>query len=121
MNSDFSNLTWLMPLELGLGFFGYLFMAACMYTIATKVRAENPWLAFIPLVNVFYMTHVAQKPVWWPVLSLIPCVNLVYALVLYPLTLIGLAEVRGKPGILGCLLWVPVLNWFVLAYIAFSD
>ncbi|MBX3110636.1 MAG: hypothetical protein KF857_01390 [Fimbriimonadaceae bacterium] len=109
------------PIYFGNSIFAYLFIAVCMSVIASKLKAENAWLAWVPLVNVFYMTHVAKRPWWWPVLAIVPCVNLVWLFVLFPMTLASLAEERGKSGLLGCLLYVPVVNWLVLGYLAFSD
>ena len=119
--TDYSALTSLGPIQFGTSIFTYLFLAICTYTIAQKLRAENGWLAFIPIANVFYITSLAKKPVWWPILAIIPCVNIVWLFVLFPMTLVALAEERGKSGLMGCLLWIPFVNWFVLAYLAFSD
>ncbi|MBS1707892.1 MAG: hypothetical protein JSS65_04130 [Armatimonadetes bacterium] len=109
------------PIQFGGGLLGSLLLGLFLYVIATKLRAENAWLAFIPVVNVFYMTYVAKRPWWWPVLALVPCINLVWVFFLFPMTLASLAEERGKSGLLGCLLWIPVVNWFVLGYLALSD
>lgn len=109
------------PIFFGNTVFSYLFIAVCMSVIAAKLKAENSWLAWIPVVNVFYMTHVAKKPWWWPALYYFPCTCWIWLFFLFPMTLSSLAEERGKSGLLGCLLFVPVVNWLVLAYLAFSD
>ena len=99
-----------------LGLAVYIYMAVCLQTIAKKTNTENPWLAWIPIANIFLAANIAKKPMWWAILCLIPVVNIVAGIVLA----IGIAEARGKESWMGILMIIPGVNLVVLGYLAFS-
>lgn len=42
-------------------------------------KAGKPgWAAIIPIYNVIVLLEIVGKPVWWIILFLIPCVNIVF-------------------------------------------
>ncbi|GAA3961897.1 DUF5684 domain-containing protein [Mucilaginibacter dorajii] len=44
-------------------------------------KAGKPgWAAIIPIYNVIVMLEIVGKPVWWIILFLIPCVNIIFAI-----------------------------------------
>lgn len=96
---------------------GYVYMALALQTIAQKTNTENAWLAWIPIVNIILMLAIAQKPIWWIVLFLIPLVNIVMAIIVW----MAIAEARNKPSWWGILWIVPVVNIIVPGYLAWSD
>jgi uncharacterized protein DUF5684 len=95
----------------------YVYHALALQTIATKTNTENPWFAWIPILNIILMLNIAKKPIWWILLFLIPVVNVVIYVILW----MGAAEARGKPGWWGILTIVPVANLVVPGYLAWSD
>jgi Family of unknown function (DUF5684) len=95
----------------------YVYMALTLQTIATKTNTENPWLAWIPIVNLVLLLNIAKKPIWWFILLLIPLVGIVVAIIVW----MGVAEARGKPNWWGILLIVPVIGIIVPGYLAWSD
>jgi hypothetical protein len=74
-------------------------------------------MAWIPIVSIILMLNIAQKPLWWIILMLIPLVNIVIAIVVW----MAIAEARGKPSWWGILLIVPVVGIIVPGYLAFSE
>jgi hypothetical protein len=42
----------------------YVYTSLAFQTIATKTGTANPWLAWIPIANIFLMLGVAKKPMW---------------------------------------------------------
>lgn len=96
---------------------GYVYLALALQTIANKTNTENAWLAWIPIVNVVLMCNIANKPVWWIILCLIPLVNIVIFIILW----MGIAEARNKPSWWGILLIVPLVGIIVPGYLAWSD
>lgn len=103
--------------ELILGAVGYIYVALALQTIANKTNTANAWLAWIPLVNIFLMVNIAQKPGWWFILCLIPFVNIVMFIIIW----MAIAERRGKPSWWGIMLIVPVMNIIMPGYLAWSD
>jgi len=95
----------------------YVYFALALQTIAKKTNTANAWLAWIPLVNIFLMLNIAQKPGWWFILCLIPIVNLVMLIIIW----MAIAERRGKPGWWGIMWIVPVMNIIMPGYLAWSD
>lgn len=56
-------------------------------------KAGKPgWAAIVPIYNVVVLLEIVKKPVWWVVLFLIPCANIVAAI----LIALELAKVFGK-------------------------
>jgi len=43
----------------------YVWFALCLHIIAKKADTRHPWLAWIPIANLYLMCRVAGKPVWW--------------------------------------------------------
>jgi len=95
----------------------YIYMSLALMAIATKTNTENGWLAWIPIANVFLVLNIAQKPVWWIILCLIPLVNIV----IFILVWMAVAEARHKPNWWGILIIVPVIGLLVPGYLAWSD
>jgi hypothetical protein len=43
-------------------------------------KAGKPgWAAIIPIYNIVVLLEIVGKPVWWIILFLIPCVNIIFA------------------------------------------
>ncbi len=96
---------------------GYVYMSACLMTIGKKTGQSELWMAWVPIINLYFMTRIAGKPWWWLLLCFIPCVNIVVMVLLW----MAVAEARGKPSWWGILTLVPCVNLIVPAYLAFSD
>ncbi|MGB7845628.1 MAG: DUF5684 domain-containing protein [Candidatus Acidiferrum sp.] len=95
----------------------YVYFALAIQTIAQKTNTENPWLAWIPIVNIILLLNIAKKPIWWFILFLIPIVNIVVAILVW----MAVAEARNKPNWWGILMIVPVVNLIVPGYLAWAD
>lgn len=95
----------------------YIYTSLALQTIAKKTNTENPWLAWIPIVNVILMLNIAKKRIWWIILCFIPLVNIVIIILIW----MAIAEARNKPSWWGILLIVPVVNLIVPGYLAWSD
>jgi hypothetical protein len=109
----------MLVLMLFLVFFGalYVYSSLALSTISKKTNTENPWLAWIPIINLFLMLNIAKKPLWWFILCLIPLVNIVIFIILW----MAIAEARGKPSWWGILIIIPLVNLIVPGYLAWSD
>jgi len=56
-------------------------------------KAGHPgWYAIIPILNIYIMLKIVGREGWWLILFLIPCVNIVVAIIVY----IDLAKSFGK-------------------------
>ncbi len=96
----------------------YVYYAYSLMTIAHKTGTDGGWMAWVPILNVYLMCKVADKPWWWLlVIAFIPFANIVLMVLLW----MRIAEARGFPSWWGILLLVPILNFFVPGYLAFAE
>jgi hypothetical protein len=95
----------------------YVYTSLALSTIATKTGTANPWVAWIPIANLFLMLGIAKKPMWWFILFLIPLVGMVMLIIVW----MAIAEARGKPNWWGILMIVPLANFVVPGYLAWAD
>jgi len=94
----------------------YIYMALCLYKIAKKLKEENAWFAWLPILNILLMLQIAKKPMWWILLMFIPLVNFVVGILL----MIEFFKRLGKPAWWVLLLFVPVVNFVVWGILAFG-
>ena len=67
-----------------------------MYKTFTKMGYDDAWWAFVPILNVLFMLKVAEKPMWWIVLCLIPLVGSLIMLYVGWLVASKVAKAYGK-------------------------
>ena len=92
-------------------------MCYCCKRICEKAGHEPGILIWIPIANMIPLLEVAGLPLWYIVLLLVPCVNVIVSIYLWW----KICEARGKPGALSLLLLVPVANIVLPLYLAFAD
>ena len=110
------------PSSAGLLYAGYyLVYALFLYYLADRLDHEMPWLAFVPVANLWLLLDLGGLP-WWLLGLLIfrPWGALAFMVAL-GLAGVSIADRMGKPLWTGALVGVPVLNLVFLAWLAFSD
>jgi hypothetical protein len=95
----------------------YVYASYCLMKIAQKLGVENAWMAWIPVVNIWVMCQAARKEWWWMLLCFVPLINIIAFCVLW----MGIAENRGKPSWVGLLILIPLVNFVMMGYLAFTD
>ena len=77
-------------------------------------KAGKPgWAAIIPIYNLIVLLEICGRPIWWILLLLIPCVNIIVSLIVF----IDLAKSFGKDALFGVGLWllgfifIPILGF----------
>ena len=63
------------------------------------------------------MLSIAGKEWWWIFLLCIPCVGVVFAVIVW----ISIAEAMNKPSWVGALMLIPVVNLIIPFYLAFAE
>ena len=81
---------------------------------ATFAKAGKPgWAAIVPIYNVIVMLEIINKPIWWVLLFLIPCVNFIAAI----LVAMEMAKVFGKGAGFGLgLAFLPFIFYPILGF-----
>jgi hypothetical protein len=87
-------------------------MIAGLWQVFTKAGKPG-WAAIIPIYNLIILLEIIGRPIWWIILMLIPCVNIVVAAIVF----IDLAKSFGKGVGFGIGLWllgfifIPILGF----------
>jgi len=101
---------------IGIALISYIVFALPFYRMGQKIGSDNPWYAFVPILNLVLMLEIADKELWWILLLFVPCVNIVVMLILW----MAIAERMEKPGWVGLLMLVPGVNCLVPFYLAYG-
>ena len=93
--------------------FVVIYLAVIVLAIAgvwkTFAKAGKPgWAAIIPIYNVIVWLEIIGRPIWWIILLLIPCVNIIVAAIIS----IDLAKSFGKGPGFGIGLWLVGFIFF---------
>ena len=96
----------------GLGIFGLLITVIIIAGLwKTFDKANVPgWWAIIPILNIYGILKVAGRPAWWLILFLIPCIEIIIALVVF----IDVAQRFGKGMGFALGLWILPFVFFVI-------
>ncbi len=79
-------------------------------------KAGKPgWGAIVPIYNLVLLLEIVGKPIWWLLLVLIPCVNVVILLIIF----LELAKCFGKGAGFGIGLWL--LGFIFFPILGFGD
>lgn len=96
----------------------YVFFAFTMMTIANKLGTENAWMAWVPLLNLYLLVRMADKPGWWFILFLVPLVNFIVGIYVWML----ISERRGRPQWWGIVIGlVPIVNLVLIIMLAYTE
>lgn len=95
----------------------YLIETVPIFVIANKCGHEYAWTAFVPFVNLWLLCDLADVNWMLIILVFFPFINIVFLGVIWW----RIAENTNKPGWVGLLMLVPLLNLAVGFYMAFAD
>ena len=89
----------------------YVYTAFVFMTIAKKLKYDKPWLAWIPIANLFLIPILAKKRWEWGFIFIVPIVGVVF----YFIWMWRIYELRKYPGwlsLIPILTIIPILNIF---------
>lgn len=102
----------------------YVYSSICLQFIAKKTNQSPLWLAWIPVANLFLMCKIAKISYWWLLLILgafIPYLGIICGMFFTGFVWYKIALARNKAGWTGALAIIPLVNLFIMGYLAFSD
>lgn len=123
-NEMFALLGAMMGFAILFGIAFYIYFALALMTIAKKTKTENPWLAWIPIANIYLMTQIAEVSPWTMLILLagfIPVLGGIAIMAVMIWWWWKICEARDKPGWWSLLLLVPIVNIIIVGVIAWSD
>ena len=92
-------------------FFGYV-----TFRVARRLRVERRWRAWVPFLNLTLLTDLANVSQWWAVGLMMPLLGIV----VHAWVWCRIASRLAMSSVWGLLMWIPVINAPLLAYIAAS-
>jgi hypothetical protein len=99
-----------------LSFGTWFIFSLSAHVIGNKLRHPAPWLAWIPIANLFYFMDLAGRSPWMALLLFVPIVNIFVYAVMFG----DIADRLNMPTWLGWCMLLPVANVFILPYLAAS-
>jgi hypothetical protein len=104
----------------------YVWLALCLHIIAKKTNTPRPWLAWIPIANIYLMCKVAGKPGWWTAIFCLLIILMIpgaIGLVMLPFLALGGGEVptwflpaMAVMIVAGLVYWVLfIIIWMAIA------
>ena len=105
----------------------YVYWAFAYMTIAKKLGYDKPWLAWIPVANLFLIPILAEKEWYWGFLWFVPIANIVFIVLWtwriyeqrnYPgwLSLVPLAGLIPAIGFIA-----SIANLVIVGFVAWKD
>jgi len=110
----FAGVYMLFLLVFGVG--GYIFSALALMKIGKEMEYENPWFAWVPILNNIMMLQLGGQNAWLLLLLLIPGIGAFIVAIITIIALANIAEKRGYEKLLVLLILIP-LGMFVLLYL----
>lgn len=98
----------------------YVYFSLTMMIVAKRLKTKRPWLAWIPVANIFLLTSMAKLP-WWPMLFLIPSIILfiIYMINGAYWAMVSMMLVSLIPSLYSTYCWIKICEfrkrprWFV--------
>jgi len=95
--------------------FTYVFMALAMQKVAKRLRYKKPWLAWIPIANMWLLPALAKMH-WWPILLFFG------GLIIYFVTILGSVffMFASQPSVASIVLFMLGIIVYIIALIVFA-
>lgn len=114
----FGGVMLVVSIVVGLG--SYIYCALALMKIAKRLDYDNPWFAWIPILNLVLMFQLGEQNPMLLLLLLIPGVGAVVVGVLSIIALMKICEKRGYDKMLGLLSLIPVANYILFGILAWG-
>jgi len=102
----------------------YVYSALALMFIAKRTNTKYPWLAWIPVANIYLMTQIGGLSGWFTLLifaSIIPWVGGVLILAVTTWFWWKISQARGKPGWWALIMIIPIVNFVVMGILAWGE
>ena len=104
----------------GFGVIAYIYTSLTMMKVAQKLNHENPWFAWIPVLNVVQIFQLGEQNPWLIALFLIPGVGALIVGVISIIAMMKICEKSGYDKLLALLMLIPVGNLILLGMLAWG-
>jgi len=102
----------------------YIYMALALSSIAKRTNTKDPWLAWIPIANIYLATQIAKVSGWFTLailLPFIPVIGSIASIAILAWIWWKIAEIRKRPGWWGILIaLIPIVNLVLIGILAWD-
>jgi glycopeptide antibiotics resistance protein len=88
----------------------FLFISYCLREFARKQATGHDWLAWVPVARFYLLSEICGHGLLWAFLMLVPVVNIV----IFVIVAMKLARMRGHRRAFGLLLFIPLVQYFIM-------
>lgn len=99
-----------------IGLASYVYSALALMKIGRELGYQNPWYAWIPILNIIMLFNLGNQNSWLILLMLIPGIGALIVGILTIIALANIAEKRGYDKLIALLSLIP-LGAYVLMYL----
>jgi hypothetical protein len=110
----------MMLVSVVLGLAAYIYMGLTLSTVAKKIGQNNAWFAWVPILNLVLMAQIAGTNPVLLLIGLIPIVGQFYLLYVMIVAYMKMSEKRGLDKYLGLLMFIPIVNFIFMGYLAWG-
>ena len=89
-------------------------LGAIAYMKIFEKAGVTSWYAWVPFLNIYWLTKIATGNGWLFLLILIPCAGSLIYLILMAIKLSGAFGCGG--GMIALLILIPIVGYYVLAF-----
>lgn len=101
----------------------YVYSALALQAIAKRTKTKKPWLAWVPVANIYLMTQIGKLPGWTTFFVLGAFIPTFGPAIIAAFTIAlwwRIAEARKYPGWWGLLMVIPLVNFVVMGILAWA-
>ncbi len=99
-----------------IGLASYVYSALALMKIGRELGYQNPWYAWIPILNIIMLFNLGNQNPWLILLMLIPGIGALIVGIFTIIALANIAEKRGYDKLIALLSLIP-LGAYVLLYL----
>ena len=102
------------------GLITYIYSSWALMVIGNRLNMENSWFAWVPILNLVMLAKIGDINPWTILLVIIPVVNVFYLIYFSAVSSMKMTEKLGLDKYLGLLMFVPLVNYILMGYLAWG-
>lgn len=105
---------------IAIGVVTYVYTAITLQKIAKKLGDQNPWFAWIPVLNSILFFKLGDQNPWLLLLAFVPVIGAFALLIISIIAMMKICEKVGYEKLLGLLMLIPLAGLILLGVLAWG-
>lgn len=98
----------------------YVYTALALSKLAKELKHENPWFAWIPILNILLLFELGNQSPLFLLFLLLPGIGELVITIVSTVAFMKISEKRGYDKMFGLLFLVPIVNLVFLGILAWN-